>query len=69
MALKDVDVSLTSHPWAALVLERAEKLKVRKPGEPHPFVAPAEFKAFLDERQRDAETRLEQARKAAAAKK
>src|ERR1051326_7595168 len=28
--LKDVDVNLTSHPWAALILERGEKLKSRK---------------------------------------
>ncbi len=41
--LQDVDVSLTSHPWAADILERAEKLAARKPGDPNPYVAPAEI--------------------------
>src|SRR5665213_2344969 len=45
--LTGVDVSLTSHPWAVEILERIEKLKTRKPGDPNPFVAPEEFKAFL----------------------
>jgi len=56
--LKDVDVSLTSHPWAALILERGEMMKSRKPGDPNPYVAPADFKAFLQERLTDAESRL-----------
>jgi len=62
--LTGIDVSLTSHPWAALILERGEELKNRKPGDPHPFVAPEEFKAFLDERLADAEKRLGEARAA-----
>lgn len=64
-ALQGVDVNLTSHPWAALILERGEKLKSRKPGDPHPFVAPNDFTAFLQERLTDAETRLIEARRAA----
>jgi metallo-beta-lactamase class B len=63
--LTGVDVSLTSHPWAVEILERIEKLKTRKPGDPNPFVAPEEFKAFLQERLEDAQTRLAQARKTA----
>jgi metallo-beta-lactamase class B len=63
--LTDVDVSLTSHPWAVEILERIEKLKMRKPGDPNPFVAPEEFKAFLQERLEDAQMRLAQARKTA----
>jgi len=63
--LTGVDVSLTSHPWAVEILERMEKLKTRKPGDPNPFVAPEEFKAFLQERLEDAQTRLAQARKTA----
>lgn len=63
--LTGVDVSLTSHPWAVEILERMEKLKTRKPGDPNPFVAPEDFKAFLQERLEDAQTRLAQARKTA----
>lgn len=61
--LKGVDVTLTSHPWAALILERGEELKARKPGDPNPFVAPQEFTAFLEERLTDATTRLTEARR------
>ena len=64
-ALTGVEVSLTSHPWAVEILERIEKLKTRKPGDPNPFVAPEEFKAFLQERLEDAQTRLAQTRKTA----
>jgi len=63
--LKDVDVSLTSHPWAANILERSQKLAARKVGDLNPYVAPQEFKAFLQERLEDAQTRLAAARKAA----
>jgi metallo-beta-lactamase class B len=62
--LTNIDVNLASHPWQASILERAERLKSRRPGEPNPFVAPADFRAFLDERQSDTENRLEQARRA-----
>ncbi len=67
--LTDVDVNLTSHPWGANIFEREEKLKMRKPGDPNPYVAPGEFKAFLQERLEDAQTRLVEARKAAASRK
>ena len=36
-ALTGVEVSLTSHPWAVEILERIEKLKTRKPGDPEPL--------------------------------
>ena len=62
--LSGIDVNLASHPWQASILERAERLKSRRPGGPNPFVAPDDFKAFLDERLSDAETRLEQAKRA-----
>jgi metallo-beta-lactamase class B len=61
--LSGIDVNLTSHPWQAGILERAEKLQSRKPGAPNPFVAPEDFKAFLHERLIDAETRLAAAKK------
>jgi hypothetical protein len=49
-SLSGIEVNLTSHPWAALIFQRAELLKMRKTGEPHPFVDGADFTAFLDER-------------------
>ena len=49
-ALSGIEVNLTSHPWAALIFQRAELLSMRKPGEPHPFVDGADFTAFLAER-------------------
>lgn len=49
-SLSNIEVNLTSHPWAALIFQRAELLSARKPGEPHPFVDGADFTAFLAER-------------------
>ena len=64
-SLSGVDVNLTSHPWQAGILERGEKIKARKAGEPNPYVDPQGFKAFLQERLSDAQTRLAEAKKAA----
>ena len=61
--LSGVDVNLTSHPWQAGILERGEKLRSRKPGDANPFVDPQGFKAFLQERLTDAQTRLAEAKK------
>lgn len=66
--LSGVDVNLTSHPWAALILERGEKMKAGKSQNLNPYVAPEEFKAFLRERLTDAETRLAAAKLAEAKK-
>jgi len=63
IALSGIDVNLASHPWQAGILERGEKLASRKSGEPNPFVAPQDFKAFLQERLTDAQTRLAEAKK------
>ena len=54
-----VHVNLTSHPWAALIFECAEQLASRRASEPHPFVQPDDFTAFIDERLEFGETRLE----------
>lgn len=56
--LQGVEVNLTSHPWAALIFQRAELLKLRKLGEPHPMVDGADFSAFLAERLLSANQRL-----------
>lgn len=60
-----VHVNLTSHPWAALIFERAEQLASRQAGEPHPFVLPDDFTAFIDERLEFGEARLEEVSEAA----
>lgn len=52
-----IEVNLTSHPWAALIFQRAELLARRAAGAPHPFVDGADFRAFLDERLQDARRR------------
>lgn len=56
--LDDIAVNLTSHPWAALIFERAALLDARTPGQMHPLVDNADFRAFLDERLTDARQRL-----------
>ena len=57
-SLANIEVNLTSHPWAALMFQRAELLKMRKPGEPHPFVDGPDFTAFLAERLENSQQRL-----------
>jgi metallo-beta-lactamase class B len=47
MAVPGVQVSITNHPEAAQILERAKKLPSRKPTDPHPFVDPEGFRTFL----------------------
>ena len=63
-ALTDIEVNLTSHPWAALIFQRAELLANRQPGQPHPFVDGEDFRAFLAERLESSRTGLERARQA-----
>ncbi len=56
--LDNVEVNLTSHPWASLIFQRAELLATRQAAEPHPFVDAEDFRAFLEERLDDAIHRL-----------
>ena len=53
-----IQVNVPNHPWRGNVLQRAERLAERTPGEPHPFVAPEDFAALLEELKADAEKRL-----------
>lgn len=53
-----IQVNIPNHPWRAQVLQRAEQLAQRKPGEPHPFVAPDDFTALLKALRAEAEGRL-----------
>lgn len=53
--IPDIDVQIAGHFDAWLsgtgdLFDRAEQLAKRRPGEPHPWVRPAEFQGFLDER-------------------
>jgi metallo-beta-lactamase class B len=59
---KGSDVWLHSHPWSVSLFEKYEKLKMRKPGEPNPYVNPAEIPAFLQQRVEDTEKRIADAK-------
>jgi metallo-beta-lactamase class B len=60
-----IDVQIGGHYDSYLagtgdLFDRAARLASREPGEPHPWVAPQEFQAFLDERIARARESLEQ---------
>lgn len=59
-SLPSIDVNLTSHPWAALIFERAKLLENRGGGMPHPFVDPEDFRAFLGAVHGDHRARLKE---------
>jgi metallo-beta-lactamase class B len=53
--IPDIEVQVTGHFDSYLsgtgdLFDRAARLAVRQPGQPHPWVAPDEFQDFLDER-------------------
>jgi metallo-beta-lactamase class B len=58
--LKDdpVTTHLTTHPFSNGLTEAKDRLKSRKPGEPHPLVDPQGFRQQLDALQAGAERRL-----------
>ena len=58
MRIPGIQVNVPNHPWRGDVHQRAEKLAEREPGEPHPFVAPDEFSALLEELKAFAEEQL-----------
>lgn len=58
MRIPGIQVNVPNHPWRGDVHQRAARLADRQPGEPHPFVAPEEFRALLEELKADAEERL-----------
>lgn len=62
-----IDVQIGGHYDSYLsgtgdLFDRAARLAARQPGDPHPWVAPEEFHAFLDERIGIARAALEKAR-------
>ncbi len=48
-ALPGIEVNVANHPVMAGAFERNEKLKVRKPGDSHPFVDSTAFYAWIDQ--------------------
>ena len=56
------EVWLHSHPWSVSFFEKYEKLKTRKPGDPNPYVNPAEIPVFLQQRVEDTEKRIAEAK-------
>ncbi len=53
-----IEVNLSNHPALGRLFERAELLRARAPGAPHPFVDAPAFRDWLDELQRNAEAKL-----------
>ena len=46
-AMKGLEVNIPNHASMGKVFERAEQVANRRPGEPHPFVAPEEYTEWL----------------------
>ena len=65
MKMKDIEVSITNHPDPGKIFQRARLLQTRKPGEPHPFVAPEDFQNWLKELKTNAEKKLEEEKRKA----
>ncbi|PCJ17536.1 MAG: hypothetical protein COA96_17630 [SAR86 cluster bacterium] len=49
MTMGDVEVNIPNHPGSGEIFERYEILKDRQDGEPHPYVDPERFTAWLDQ--------------------
>ena len=62
LRIPDISVNLPNHPFMGQVFERKEKLAERQPGEPHPFVAPADFREWLEQRLALGKEKLEKER-------
>jgi metallo-beta-lactamase class B len=59
-ALEGLEVALPNHAFMGNVFERAEQLALRKPGDPHPFVAPDDLAETWQMLIKDAELKLAQ---------
>jgi metallo-beta-lactamase class B len=62
--MRGVEVNIPNHESTAGVFARNERLKNRKEGEPHPFVDPDTYYAWLEELLVAAEQKLDQERAA-----
>ena len=56
----DIEVNIPNHAASGDVFERYELLKQRKEGEPHPFIDPEGYTAWLDELLVAAEVKLDE---------
>ena len=56
-------VHLTTHPFSTGLTEAKDRIKTRKPGEPHPLVDAAGFAGQLSELRAGAQERLAMERK------
>ena len=59
LAMPDVEVNVSNHPDSGDVFARYEMLEERQDGDPHPFVDPESWTAWLELLRRDAQARLE----------
>jgi metallo-beta-lactamase class B len=62
-----VEVSVVNHPWRQMDPEfwnRVDRLQNRRAGDPHPFVDPARFRAWIQESRAEATKALQEARTA-----
>lgn len=62
----DIEVNIPNHADSAEVFERYELLQQRQEGQPHPFIDPEGYKAWLDELLVAAEAKLVEEQAAAA---
>ena len=66
MAMGDIEVNVPNHEGSGDVFERYELLKQRQDGDPHPFVDPESYEAWLEILLINAEDKLQQEQAAAA---
>ncbi|GJM12663.1 MAG: hypothetical protein DHS20C12_10660 [Pseudohongiella sp.] len=64
-SMGDIEVNIPNHASSADVFERYEMLQQREEGQPHPFVDPEGYYAWLDELLVAAEAKLEEEKAAA----
>ena len=65
MQLENIEVNIPNHPESGEIFERYEILKDRQDGDPHPFVDPESWDAWLDILMRNARGKMERERAAA----
>jgi metallo-beta-lactamase class B len=66
-----VEVSVVNHPWKQMDPEfwsRVDRLQQRRPGDPHPFVDPARFRAWIKESRGEGMKALQDAKAAPASR-
>jgi metallo-beta-lactamase class B len=66
-AMEGIEVNITNHESAGGIFARADQLATRLAADPHPFVDPDAFYAWLDSLEVNAEAKLIEERAAAAA--